>query len=73
MARYVTDTHALLWYLSGSERLGVAARQAFDQVVNGQGEVVIPAIVIAEFIRIAEKHGDYDRAITASGLTAIIW
>jgi len=57
MAHYVADTHSLLWYLSGSERLGAAARTALDEAAGGASELLIPAIVIAEFICLSEKYG----------------
>jgi PIN domain nuclease of toxin-antitoxin system len=56
MNRYVTDTHALIWYLVGSSRLSHRARAVFDEAVAGNAQVVIPAIVIAEMIMLAEKH-----------------
>ena len=43
MALYVTDTHALVWYLSGSSLLGAAARSAFDEVTSGMSQVNVPA------------------------------
>ena len=52
---YVTDTHALLWYLQGSSRLSTAARQSFDDVVTGASDLVIPVIVIAELALLLEK------------------
>ena len=30
MTDFVTDTHASIWYLEDSSRLGVAARSAFN-------------------------------------------
>ncbi len=56
MDKYLTDTHALIWYLGGSKRLGMQARQIFDSAINGQVRVFIPAIVVAELIMFAEKH-----------------
>jgi PIN domain nuclease of toxin-antitoxin system len=53
---YVADTHALVWYLSGSRPIGKAARVAFDAATGGDGMVVIPAIVIAEMVMLAEKR-----------------
>ncbi len=35
MTAYITDTHALLWYLGGSPLLGAAAQSAFDQAAAG--------------------------------------
>lgn len=52
---YVTDTHALLWYLAGSPRLGSAARQVFDEAVSGQATVVVPVIALAELAMLMEK------------------
>lgn len=52
---FVTDTHSLLWYLQGSPQLGVAARQAFDDVVAGTAQLVIPVMVVAEMVLLLEK------------------
>ena len=52
---FVTDTHSLLWYLQGSPQLGVAARQAFDEVVAGTAHLVIPVMVVAEMVLLLEK------------------
>lgn len=56
MALYVTDTHALLWYLGGSRVLGASARAAFDGTIRNSDEVFIPAIVVAELIGLSEKR-----------------
>ncbi len=56
MALYVTDTHALLWYLGGSARLSAAARAAFDEAASGTSQVIAPAIIIAELVMLAEKR-----------------
>ena len=45
---YVADTHALFWYLTASPRLGVNAKNAFDDGVAGVAVIYIPAIVLAE-------------------------
>lgn len=60
MALYVADTHALIWYLVGSKKLGENAREAFDSAIAGENQIVIPAIVIAEIIMFAEKHRTID-------------
>lgn len=60
MSLYVTDTHALIWYLVGSPKLGGQAREVFDSAVRGENLVIIPAIVIAEIIMFAEKHRTID-------------
>ncbi|MEL6603442.1 MAG: PIN domain-containing protein [Cyanobacteria bacterium J06614_10] len=43
--KYVVDTHALLWFLLGSSRLGRNARAVFD---NPSSELVLPATALAE-------------------------
>ena len=57
MAVYVADTHALLWYLSGDKNLTSAARSAFDEATSGSSQIIVPAIVIAELVRLCEKGG----------------
>ncbi len=53
---YVTDTHALLWYLTGDGRLGKEARRIFSKADRGELKVFIPTIVLAEALFVAEKH-----------------
>ena len=57
MNRYVTDTHALYWYLIGSSRLGARAKEAFDEGVGGEAVIYIPVIVLAELYFLNEKVG----------------
>ena len=54
---YVTDTHALFWYLINSSELGPNARLAFDEADAGQALIYVPAIVIAELYYLNEKKG----------------
>jgi len=51
---YVTDTHALVWYFSGDERLSSRALQAFEDTIQ-EGIIYVPAVVLAEIIYIARK------------------
>lgn len=51
---YVTDTRALIWYLTASPRLGESARQAFGNVAEGKAKLIVPLIVIAELIFVIE-------------------
>lgn len=53
---YVADTHALVWHLSGARPIGAAAHAAFSSAEHGTGTVVIPAIVVAELLMLAEKR-----------------
>src|SRR5438309_11646759 len=54
---YVTDTHALFWYLINSPELGPHADLAFDEADAGQALIYVPAIVIAELYYLNEKKG----------------
>jgi PIN domain nuclease of toxin-antitoxin system len=48
MNAYVTDTHALLWYLSNDLALSALALDLFRQADTGLTEIVIPSIVLLE-------------------------
>ncbi len=54
---YVTDTHALFWYLTASPRLGQQAKQAFDKGARGEAILYVPVIVLAELFFLNEKMG----------------
>lgn len=54
---YVTDTHPWLWFLSSDERLSEEAERIFDSAEKGNTTVIVPSIVVAESIYIAEKKG----------------
>jgi predicted nucleic acid-binding protein len=56
MKSYVVDTHALYWYLSGSSRLSRKAKAAFDEAVQGNALIYIPAIVLAELYFLNQKE-----------------
>ena len=43
----VADTHALVWFLEGSDRLSADARQALQ---SADADIVIPSIVLAEIV-----------------------
>jgi PIN domain nuclease of toxin-antitoxin system len=55
MARYVTDTHALIWHLQASRKLSKRAREIFEQTDAGRVTVIIPSIVLVELVYLAEK------------------
>lgn len=50
--RYVIDTHALVWYMTGDRRLGVQARRVLD---DESARLIIPSIVLAEAKHIADR------------------
>lgn len=51
----VTDTHALLWYLTGDKQLGGGALRKFREAERGKLTLIIPAIVLLETLVITEK------------------
>lgn len=51
---YVTDTHALLWFLAGSPRLSPAARDVFRAERAGRTTIYIPVIAVAELIWVVQ-------------------
>lgn len=52
---YVTDTHALFWYLINSPLLGPGASAVFDEADNGKALIYVPAVVLAELYFLNEK------------------
>jgi PIN domain nuclease of toxin-antitoxin system len=54
---FVTDTHALYWYLIADKRLSKRAKAAFDEAAQGRAYVYLPAIVISEFYYLNIKLG----------------
>jgi PIN domain nuclease of toxin-antitoxin system len=33
---YVTDTHSMVWYMTGDPKLSIEARKTFEKVDHGQ-------------------------------------
>jgi predicted nucleic acid-binding protein len=44
-----------VWYLVDDARLGSKARAAFDRADSGEATVIIPTVVLAEALYLAEK------------------
>ena len=55
MTDYVADTHALIWYLENSPRLGSQARIAFDACDRGEIQIYVPTICLVEIVYLMEK------------------
>lgn len=55
MRDFVTDTHAVIWYLSKNKRLSAKARTIFQKAQAGHGHVVIPSIVLVETIFLVQR------------------
>lgn len=58
MSAVVTDTHALLWYLSNSSKLSADALNAFQNAEQKGFPVYVPAIVLVELRYLVEKGRD---------------
>lgn len=56
MADVVTDTHALIWYLEDSPRLGPEAKDAFEACDRGENIVYVPTICLVEIVYLQEKR-----------------
>jgi len=51
----ITDTHALIWYLSGDHRLSPGAQQSFEEAADRGYRIGVPVICIIEIIYLVEK------------------
>ena len=54
---FLVDTHALWWYLHSPDRLSPAASAIFRLAETGNANIVVPAIVVAEFHFLSVKFG----------------
>ena len=52
---FVTDTHALVWWFTGSSKLSVKAEEIFEKCEKGGNIIFIPSIVVAESLSIFDK------------------
>jgi PIN domain nuclease of toxin-antitoxin system len=52
---YVLDTHVLIWYFIGSKRLSQELKERIDETRRQGGRLLVPTIVLAEALDIAEK------------------
>jgi len=52
---YVIDTHPLVWYFEDSPRLSATAKQAFKAIESGDVIGIVPTIVLAEIVHLADK------------------
>ena len=55
-ALYVLDTHVLIWYFIGSKRLREKLKDVIDERRRKGGGILVPTIVLAEALDIAEKQ-----------------
>ncbi|MDY7015836.1 MAG: PIN domain-containing protein [Cyanobacteriota bacterium] len=50
--KYVIDTHALIWFLEGHQKLGLQAKAILS---NSTSQLILPAIALAEAVWIVER------------------
>jgi PIN domain nuclease of toxin-antitoxin system len=56
-ALYVVDTHALVWYLTGDNRLSPFGQSVFAAAKRHETRLIISVIVIAEMFYVDKKNG----------------
>ena len=52
---YVTDTHALVWYVTDDPKISSQAKGIFKRADNGEDSISIPCIVFLELLYLIEK------------------
>ncbi|MGK7901636.1 MAG: twitching motility protein PilT [Hormoscilla sp.] len=55
MEVYVVDSHALLWFLTGKQKLSPVARQILNRAEVGEVMVFVPTIVLAKLDNIVRQ------------------
>ncbi len=56
MAKYVTDTQALIKFMMGEKVINEQCHQAFLEADRGENVIIIPAIVLMEILYLFEKN-----------------
>ena len=57
-AIYVVDTHTLFWYFEYPHLLSPSADAIFRLAAVGGAQIIVPAIVVAEFYYLTQKAGN---------------
>ena len=55
MIQFVTDTHCLIWYLTGDSKISPTVKGIFLDADNLKSTIVIPCIVFFELLYLTEK------------------
>ncbi len=56
---YVVDTNALIWYLTKDQKLGGQAHQIFEAAEQGETQLILSTITMAEMYFANVKNGGY--------------
>jgi PIN domain nuclease of toxin-antitoxin system len=71
MSQYVTDTHALIWHLTGNSKLSIKAKDIFQKADIGIHQIIIPSIILIEMVYLVEKerihHSSFERILQLLG------
>ena len=52
---FVTDTHSLIWYMTGDPRISPRVKEIFFDADNSAVSIIIPCIVFFEILYLIEK------------------
>lgn len=52
---FVSDTHSLIWYLTGDAKISPRVKKIFQSADHGEHEIIIPCIVFFELLYLIEK------------------
>lgn len=55
MDSYLVDTHALAWFIAEDKRLSSLVESLLNQAQEGEVQILIPTLVLAELTHIAER------------------
>jgi predicted nucleic acid-binding protein len=55
METFVVDAHSLIWFIAQSPKLSDRAAQILRKAEQGEVEVLVPTIVLAETLYVSEK------------------
>ena len=55
MLRAIADTHAIVWYLYGDDRLSLAARRLMDSAAADGDQIGFSSISLVEVVYLGEK------------------
>lgn len=56
MPIHIVDTHALIWHFTQDASLSSRARSILLDADRGAGGIIVPSIVLVEFIYLVERH-----------------
>jgi PIN domain nuclease of toxin-antitoxin system len=72
MVKAVIDTHALIWYLFGDQRLSDTARATIDSIQQDGQHIAVSTITLVEVVYLAEKSkiesATFERILTTLDL-----